>query len=73
MNIDTRNRRLEALGIAESIAMRLRDIGTGLSTDLRTAEEYADMARTLGEIEDRLYRKGEYAPENIASVRGGAR
>jgi hypothetical protein len=53
--------------------MRLRDIGTGLSTDLRTAEEYADMARTLGEIEDRLYRKGEYAPENIASVRGGAR
>jgi hypothetical protein len=68
MNTDTKNRRLEALGIAESIAMRLRDIGSGLSTDRRTADEYADMARTLSEIEDRLYRKGEYAPANIARV-----
>jgi hypothetical protein len=59
-------RRLEAIRIAESIAMRLRDIGTGLSTDRRTAEEYADMARTLRDIEDRLYRKGEYASENVA-------
>lgn len=73
MDIDAKNRRLEALGIAESIAMRLRDIGSGLSTDRRTADEYADMARTLGEIEDRLYRKGEYAPENVARVKGGAR
>ena len=68
MNTDTKNRRLEALGIAESIAMRLRDICSGLSTDRRTADEYSDMARTLGEIEDRLYRKGEYAPENIGRV-----
>jgi len=73
MDTDTKNRRLEALGIAESIAMRLRDIGSGLSNDRRTADEYADMARTLSEIEDRLYRKGEYAPENVASVKGGAR
>jgi hypothetical protein len=37
-------------------------------TDRRTADEYADMARTLSEIEDRLYRKGEYALESAASV-----
>ena len=73
MDTDTKNRRLEALGIAESIAMRLRDIVSGSLTDRRTADEYADMARTLSEIEDRLYRKGEYAPENVASVKGGAR
>jgi hypothetical protein len=68
MDTDTKNRRLEALGIAESIAMRLRDIGSGLSTDRRTADEYAGMARTLGDIEDRLYRKGEYAPENACNL-----
>ena len=73
MDTDTRSRLLEALGIAESIAMMLRDIGQGLVRDNRTSCEYADMARTLGEIEDRLYRKGEYAPENVGSVRGGAR
>ena len=73
MNTDTRNRLLEALGIAEGIAQRLRQIASGEWSDNRTACEYADMARTLGEIEDRLYRTGEYAPENIASVRGGAR
>jgi len=73
MDTDTKNRRLEALGIAESIAMRLRDIVSGSLTDRRTADEYADMARTLSEIEDRLYRTGEYAPENVARVKGGAR
>ena len=73
MDTDTKNRQFEALGIAESIAMRLRDIVSGSLTDRRTADEYADMARTLSEIEDRLYRKGEYAPENVASVKGGAR
>ena len=73
MDTDTKNRQLEALGIAESIAMRLRQIIGGEWTDRRTADEYADMARTLGEIEDRLYRTGEYATENVASVKGGAR
>ena len=66
MDTDTKNRQLEALGIAESIAMRLRDIINGEWSDRSTSCEYADMARTLGEIEDRLYRKGEYAPENVA-------
>ena len=73
MDTDTKNRQFEALGIAESIAMRLRDIVSGSLTDRRTADEYADMARTLSEIEDRLYRTGEYAPANVASVKGGAR
>ena len=73
MDTDARNRRLEALGIAESIAMRLRQIINGEWKDGRYSEEYADMARTLSEIEDRLYSKGEYAPENVGSVRGGAR
>jgi len=68
MDTDTKNRRLEALGIAEGIVMRLRDIVSGSLTDRRTADEYADMARTLSEIEDRLYRKGEYALESAASV-----
>jgi len=73
MDTDTKNRQLEALGIAESIAMRLRQIIGGEWTDRRTADEYADMARTLSDIEDRLYRTGEYAPENVARVKGGAR
>ena len=73
MDTDTKNRRLEALGIAESIAMRLRQIIGGEWTDRRTSCEYGDMARTLKNIEDRLYGTGEYAPENVASVKGGAR
>ena len=73
MDTDTRNRLLEALGIAESIAMRLRSIMAEEAKSGRYAGEYADMARTLGDIEDRLYKKGEYAPENVGSVRGGAR
>lgn len=66
MNTDTKNHQIEALSIAESIAMRLRDIIGGEWTDRRTSCEYADMARTLRELEARLYCKGEYAPENVA-------
>lgn len=73
MNTDTRNRLLEALGIAEGITRRLRQIATGQWSDNRTSCEYGDMARTLKEIEDRLYGTGEYAPENVADLRGGAR
>jgi hypothetical protein len=68
MDADLKNRQLEALGIAEGIAMRLRQIIDGDCRGSRFPEEYADMARTLGEIEDRLYRKGEYAPENVGRV-----
>jgi hypothetical protein len=73
MDTDTRNRLLEALGIAESIAIRLRSLMATASQHARYAGEYADIARTLGDIEDRLYSKGEYAPENVGSTRGGAR
>ena len=66
MNADLRRRQLEALGIAESIAMRLRQILDGQCESGRYPEEYADMARDLNDIEDRLYGKGEYAPENVA-------
>ena len=72
MDADTRSRQLEALGIAEGIAMRLRQIINGEWSDRRYADEYADMARTLSDIEDRLYGKGEYAPSNAARI-GGAR
>lgn len=73
MNADTRSRQLQCLGIAEGICMRLRQIINGEWSDKRFPEEYADMARTLSEIEDRLYGKGEYAPANAASTKGGAR
>ncbi len=63
MDSDTKARLVEALGIAESIAMRLRDMATIRAGDRFTADEYADMARTLGDIEDRLYCTGEYATE----------
>ena len=75
MNASDRNRRLEAarrseaLSSAESICKRLRDIEQGLSQGRFSSCEYGDMARTLKDIEDRLYGKGEYAPENVASVR----
>ena len=66
MNTDTRKRRLEALGIAESISMRLREAILNENGTARfNACEYADMARTLTDIEDRVYHTGEYAPENI--------
>lgn len=69
MNTDTRNRLLEALGIAEGITQRLRQIVSGEWSDNRTSCEYADMARTLKDIEDRIYGTGEYAPENVADLR----
>jgi hypothetical protein len=65
MKTDLKNRQLEALGIAESIAMRLRQIIDTEQGDAFSGCEYADMARTLTDIEDRLYHTGEYAPENI--------
>jgi hypothetical protein len=70
MEADLRNRQFEALGIAESIAIRLRQIIAGQVADRRNACEYADLSRTLGDVEDRLYRQGEYAPENVAGQPG---
>jgi hypothetical protein len=69
MDTDTYIRQVEALGIAESIAMRIRSLMSGESSAKFSAEEYADMARTLGDIEDRLFKNGEYAPQNVARVK----
>lgn len=71
MNASDRNRRLEAtrrleaLSSAEIICKRLREIERGLFSSC----EYADIACTLKDIEDRLHGTGEYAPGNVASVR----
>ncbi len=63
MDSDTKARLVEALGIAESIAMRLKDMATSKAGERWTESEFGDVARTLGDIEDRLYHKGEYATE----------
>lgn len=63
MDFDTKARLAEALGIAESIAMRLQDMAKSKAGERWTECEYGDIARRLEEIEDRLYRRGEYAPE----------
>ena len=63
MDFDTKARLAEALGIAESIAMRLKDMAKSKAGERWTECEYGDIARSLEEIEDRLYRRGEYAPE----------
>ena len=71
--INVANERRNTTQPTESIAMRLRSIMAEEAKIGRYAGEYADMACTLGDIEDRLYKKGEYAPENVGSTRGGAR
>ena len=67
------SRQLDALSIAQSIELRLRQIVNGEWSDSRTDGEYADMARTLRDINDRLYGRGEYAAENVARVKGADR
>ena len=69
MDADTYIRQVEALGIAESISMRIRSLMSGEPSAKFSAEEYADMACTLGDIEDRLFKNGEYAPQNVARVK----
>ena len=61
MNADTKAATLECLGIAEGIAMRLRAILDGTVQERRTTDEYRDIARTLAEVENRMYGTGEYA------------
>lgn len=67
MDNDTKTRALEALGLAESIAMRIREMMDGAGRTWN-AEEFANLARTLADIEDQLYRKGEYSPANVGRV-----
>ena len=69
MNTETHSRQVEALCVAQNIEMRLRQIVNGEWADSRTAAEYDDIFRTLHDIENRLYCRGEYAPANSASMR----
>lgn len=70
MNAEAQNeynrRRLEALGIAESIVMRLQELARGPVVNWGHVGDFASARDALQEIEDRLYSKGEYAPENVA-------
>jgi hypothetical protein len=70
MNHEVRNeyarRRLEALGIAESIAMRLRKLDAVPGVNWGHIGDMAAMCHDLRQIEDRVYGTGEYAPDNVA-------
>lgn len=65
--IEYNRRRLEALGIAESIVMRLQELARGPAVNWGHVGNLASARDDLLEIEDRLFSKGEYAPENVGS------
>jgi hypothetical protein len=62
MNENDRHRAC-CIGVADSIMQRLG--GTDASNKW-SDDELRDMYRTLSDIEDRLYQKGEYHPSNVA-------
>jgi len=64
------SRQIDALSIAQSIELRLRQVVNGEWSDSRADSEYADMARALRDINDRLYGRGEYSAENVARAKG---
>jgi hypothetical protein len=51
------------VGVCDSIMQRLGSREVKWNDD-----EYRDLYRTLSDIEDRLYRQGEYAPSNVAAL-----
>jgi hypothetical protein len=61
-----RSRYLEALGLAESIAMAIKERSATGTENWGNVGDMAHLCEQLREIEDRLYAKGEYAPENAA-------
>jgi hypothetical protein len=51
------------VGVCDSIMQRLD------SSEVKWSdEEYRDLYRTLRDIEDRLYRQGEYRPSNVGTL-----
>jgi len=67
-----------AVGMLEGILQKVRraydDAARGRkSFGWGDVGDMTHLAGQLREIEDRLWNKGEYAPENVASVKGGAR
>jgi hypothetical protein len=61
-----RSRHLEALGLAESIVMAIKERAATGTENWGNVGDMAHLCEQLREIEDRLYAKGEYAPENAA-------
>lgn len=61
-----RSRHLEALGLAESIAMAIKERAATGTENWGNVGDMAHLCEQLREIEDCLYAKGEYAPENAA-------
>ena len=65
------------VGILESLTIKIRRDYEDVAASRKQftwghAGEMKDIFRTLSDIEDRLYAKGEYATENVART-GGAR
>jgi hypothetical protein len=62
-----------AVGILESLTMKIRrdyeDVAAGRKQfTWGHVGEMKDICRTLSDIEDRIYSKGEYAPENASPL-----
>jgi hypothetical protein len=53
------------IGVADSIMQRLGNPAPGQRW---SDDELRDIYRTLIDIEDRLYRKGEYDPKNVGTL-----
>jgi hypothetical protein len=62
-----------AVGMLESLTMKIRrdyeDVAAGRKQfTWGHVGEMKDICRTLSDIEDRIYSKGEYAPENACPL-----
>ena len=53
------------IAVCDSIMQRLANPAPGQRW---SDDELRDMYRTLSDLEDRLYRQGEYAPKNVATL-----
>lgn len=55
-------KQMNCIWLLERIAIELANMPANSWSDC----EYGDLYRQLSDIEDRVCRKGEYAPENVA-------
>jgi hypothetical protein len=62
---ENERQRNHCIGLLESIAMGMAT----MPAQRWSTCEYRDLYRQLSDIEDRVFRKGEYAPENVADTR----
>ena len=66
-----RRQMLYALGLAESIVMKIQADRDAAASKPVTWDHVGDatyLQEQLQDIEDRLFKCGEYAPENVAKV-----